>query len=208
MAINGDIKNMIKKIKQLFKKKENQQQHNHFYDADVWKIVADKIFPSLSKGISVTGEIVGYTPNGSPIQRGYDYSCAPNTCDFYVFNVTYTSPCGNVYTFSHPELEAFCRKFGFKTPKTHYYGKAENLFPDLSVHNHWHQDFLDKMINTYLEKKCTICKNDVWAEGVVLRKMVPFEWQAFKLKSFNFLLHETKQLDSGEVDMETAESSE
>lgn len=181
--------------------------NNNYYDADVWKIVADKIFPSLAKGISVTGEIVGYTPSGSAIQKGYDYGCTPGNLDFWIFKVTYTSACGQVYVFSHQETVEFCNKFGFKMPKTHYYGKAKDHFPDIANTNHWHENFLIKMIETYLEKKCTLCKNDVWAEGVILRKDTPHEWDAFKLKSFNFLEGESKQLDSGEVDMETAEAT-
>lgn len=186
---------------------DDGKQNNHYYDADVWKIVADKIFPSLSHGISVVGEIVGYTPSGKAIQKNYDYGCSPGNLDFWIFKVTYTSPDGKVYVFNHLETVEFCKKFGFKMPETHYYGKAKDLFPEISVEQHWHDNFLQKMIDTYLEKKCKLCKNDVWAEGVILRKEVPFEWQAFKLKSFNFLEGESKALDSGEVDMETAESS-
>lgn len=186
----------------------DDKDNNHFYDADVWKIVADKIFPSLAKGISVTGEIVGYTPTGQYIQKNYDYGCSPGNLDFWIFKVTYTSPDGHVYVFSHRQMVDFCLKFGFKTPKEHFYGQAKDLFPDIDVENHWHDEFLNRMIDRFMEKKCDICKNDVWAEGVVLRKDTPNEWDAFKLKSFNFLEYESKQLDSGEVDMETAESTE
>jgi hypothetical protein len=185
---------------------DDGKENKHFYDSDVWKIVADKIFPSLNCGISVVGEIVGFTPSGSPIQRGYDYGCSPGNLDFWIFKVTYTSPSGQVYNFNHRETVAFCNKFGFKMPETHYYGKAKDHFPELNVSEHWHDSFLTKMIETYLEKKCKLCQNDVWAEGVVLRNDTPFEWDALKLKSFNFLEGESKQLDSGEVDIETAET--
>lgn len=185
---------------------DDGKENNHFYDTDIWKIVADKVFPSLPQGISVVGEIVGYTPSGQAIQKGYDYSCSPGNLDFYIFKVTHTSPCGKVYTFSHRETVEFCKKSGFKMPEVYYYGLAKNHFPEISTDNHWHENFLQKMIETYLEKKCDLCKNDVWKEGVVLRKDTPFEWDAFKLKCFNFILGESKQLDSGEVDMETAES--
>lgn len=184
----------------------DEKANNHFYDSDIWKIVADRIFPSLSQGISVTGEIVGYTPNGNYIQKKYDYNCAEKSLDFYVFKVTYTSACGQEFVMSHSQTVDFCKKFGFKMPETYYYGKAKHLFPELDVEDHWHEEFLQKMIDKYLEKKCHLCKNDVWAEGVILRKDTSFEWDAFKLKSFNFLKHETEMLDVGEVDMETAES--
>jgi len=187
---------------------DDGKENNNFYDTDVWKIVADKIFPSLAKGISVVGEIVGYTPSGQYIQKGYDYNCSSGNLDFWIFKVTHTSACGKVYVFNHRETVDFCQKFNFKMPQTHYYGKAKDYFPEISVENHWHDNFLQKMIDVHLEKKCTICTNDVWAEGVILRKDSPFEWDAFKLKSFNFLEGESKQLDSGEVDIETAESSQ
>jgi len=187
---------------------DDGKQNDHFYDVDVWKIVADKIIPSLANGISVIGEIVGYTPSGQYIQKGYDYGCSAGNLDFWIFKVTYTSIDGHVYVFNHRETVAFCNKFGFKMPKTHYYGKAKDHFPELNVEDHWHDEFLQKMIETYLEKKCDLCQNDVWAEGVILRRDVPFEWDAFKLKSFNFLEQETKQLDAGEVDLETQESTQ
>lgn len=187
---------------------DDGKENNHFYDSDVWKIVADKIFPSLSNGISVVGEIVGYTPSGQYIQKGYDYGCSPGNLDFWIFKVTSTSTDGKVHVFSHRETVEFCKKFGFKMPQTHYYGRAKDYFPEISIENHWHDNFLQKMIETHLEKKCTICKNDVPAEGVILRKETPFEWDAFKLKSFAFIERETKQLDSGEVDMETNETVE
>ena len=180
----------------------------NFYDSDVWKIVADKIIASLRPGISVIGEIVGYTPSGAMIQKGYDYGCSPGNLDFWIFKVTYTSPAGDVYVFNHRETVAFCNKFGFKMPQTHFYGKAKDRFPELDVNEHWHENFLQKMIDTYLEQKCKLCQNDVWAEGVILRKDTPHEWDAFKLKSFNFLQYETEQLDAGVVDMESAETSD
>jgi hypothetical protein len=173
----------------------DDKQHNHFYDTDIWKIVADLVFPSLPQGISVTGEIVGYTPSGKAIQPLYDYSCKEGELDFYVFNITYTSSEGKVFTFSHRQKEDFCLKMGIKTPKTFYYGKAKDHFPELLVDDNWHKNFLDKMMTTYMEKKCNICKNDVWAEGVIVNVDKPNEWIALKLKCFNFLSYETKQLD-------------
>lgn len=203
---------MLYSSRSVIKNLKMDDGHNPsgFYDADVWKIVADKVFPSLSQGISVTGEIVGFTPTGSAIQRGYDYGCQPGELDFYIFKVTYTSPCGKVHTFGHRETVEFCQKFGFKMPKTLYYGRAGHLFREWIDPNwtgDWHKDFLDGLIDKYLEKKCSLCKNDVWEEGIVLRKEIPFEWKAFKLKSTNFLLGETVMLDSGEVDLETQESN-
>lgn len=179
---------------------------NHFYGEDIWKIVADKAFPCLRKGISIIGEVVGYTPAGGYIQKSYDYGCDPGQLDFYVFKMTYTSASGDVYVFSHREMVDYCAKFGLKTPRTFFHGKAKDVFPEIPVDENWHDAFLQSMITHYLEKKCDLCKNDVWAEGVVLRKETPHEWDAYKLKSFNFLNMESTQLDDGLVDIETQEA--
>lgn len=180
--------------------------NNHYYDTDIWKIVADKVYPSLPKGVSVSGEIVGYTPTGKYIQPQYDYGCSPGNLDFYIFRVSFTNHDGKEYVFSHRETVEFCNKFGFKMPETFYYGKAKDHFPELDTEIHWHDNFLQKMIATYLEKKCKICKNDVPDEGIILRTDTPFEWHAFKLKSHNFLMRESAELDKGEIDMETQET--
>lgn len=185
---------------------DDDKENNHFYDSDVWKIVADKLYPHLKKGYSAYGEIVGYTPTGSMIQRDYDYGCPPGSLDYLVYRMTYTNSDGDVFELSPAQMTDYCSRYGLKTPLLHYSGKAKDLYPELSTEEHWHENFLNNLIRDYLEKKCSFCRNDVWAEGIVLRKDVPNQWEVFKLKSFNFLNAESIQLDSGEMDIETEES--
>ena len=54
---------------------------------------------------------------------------------------------------------------------------------------------------------CKTNNYEVPAEGVVLRKDFLHRSEAFKLKNFRFFLHETKELDSGELDIESAQES-
>jgi hypothetical protein len=180
----------------------DDKEHNHYYDADIWKIVADKIYPFLDEGITIYGEIVGHTPTGSFIQKQYDYACNIGELDFFVFKITYTTPTGKCVIFSHRETVEWCSKYAFKMTPAFYYGKAKDLFPELDTENHWHENFLQKAQDAYLEKKCDICKNDVWSEGIVLRVDDPNNWRVYKLKSFNFLNHESAELDSGEENMD------
>jgi hypothetical protein len=181
-----------------------------FYKEDIWKEVSNRLFPKLDQGITATGEVFGYTSTGGWIQKGYDYGCNVGELNYIVFNLTYTAPDGNVFTFSHPQLVEYCRKKNIPMAETFYYGKAKDLFPEISVENHWHDNFLNKLCDTYLEKKCHLCKSDVWAEGVILRIDKPNVFKAYKLKSANFLGYETKMLDAGEsgvFDYERAEDS-
>lgn len=180
----------------------------HFYDSDVWGIVADKYYPVLQKGYTFYGEIVGYTPSGAMIQKGYDYGCNPGELEFYVYRMTFTNEDGTVFELSPLQVKDYCDRYGVKTPDLHYFGKAKDMFPELSVEQHWHDNFLQKLMETYLEGKCYMSKSDVYREGIILRRDVPNRWDVYKLKSFNFIMGETAERDSGQVDMESQESSE
>ena len=55
----------------------------------------------------------------------------------------------------------------------------------------------------YNEKNCYMCKTKVPEEGIVLRVLnTPTKFEAYKLKSFNFLARETKSFDKGEINIE------
>lgn len=185
----------------------SEANHNHYYSSDIWGVCARKYEQFLKDGISLYGEIVGYTPEGDGIQKDYDYGCEPNSHDFYVYRVTYTSSSGDVYEMSPREMKEYCNRYGIKTVPEIYYGKAKDFYI-LDVNEHWHQNFLEKLSDDYLEKDCDLCLNSVPDEGICLRVDKPLDIEIYKLKSFAFLERETKMLDEGEVDMETVESEE
>ena len=59
----------------------------------------------------------------------------------------------------------------------------------------------------YLEKECSYCKNSVADEGVVLSKRVG-GFEGLKLKSAKFVLGESEQMDTGEVNIEDEEAAQ
>jgi len=87
-----------------------------------------------------------------------------------------------------------------------YYGRAKDLFK-IPVEYHWNENFVQKLSEQYLEKDCDMCVNTVPDEGICIRREV-FDIDVYKHKSFRFFEWETKQLDSGEVDLETQESED
>lgn len=184
-----------------------------FYKEDVWQTVADKVFPTLKEGISVYGEIVGFLPSGRAIQQtregvAYDYGCNVGELDFYIYRVTYTNAKGDVFEYSHKQKENWCKENGMKMVPLFYYGKAKDMYPEISTDNHWHENVLNKLIEVYLEGDCTICKNPLPAEGIVLEIDFKPQFDAFKLKSFRFLQKETENLDAGNVDIESEQVDE
>jgi hypothetical protein len=82
-----------------------------------------------------------------------------------------------------------------------YYGKLKDF--DNCENESWKEDFIRIIQDKCTEKDCYICRNKVPEEGVVVRKESGFSFKAYKLKSFRFLEHETKLLDSGVSDLES-----
>ncbi len=181
---------------------------DHFYSYDLWEDIAKSVEYAIQDSITLYGEAVGYLKTGGYIQNGYDYGCEPGTFKTYIYRITTTNRSGQVYEFSHKQVKEYCERFGLTMVPELYYGKAKDLYPDLSVKEHWHENFLQRLIDDYLEKDCDLCvsqKKSVPDEGICLRKDI-FDIEVYKLKSFKFLEWETKQLDDENfVDMESVD---
>jgi hypothetical protein len=177
---------------------------DHFYSYDLWEEIAKSVEYAIQDSITLYGEAVGYTKTGAYIQNGYDYGCPVGQFATYIYRITTTNHSGQVYEFSHRQVKDYCEKYGLNMVPEIYYGKAKDLYPELSVNDHWHQNFLDRLIEDHLEKDCELCKSKkVPDEGICLRKDI-FDSEIYKLKSFKFLEWETKELDNENfVDMET-----
>lgn len=172
-----------------------------FYNDDIWGITANKIYPFIPKGMSIYYEIVGFTPSGQQIQKDYDYGCEPNEHKIYIYRITNTNIDGIVQEYSAKQVQEWCENNGFNSVIELYYGYAKDLFPEIKQDENWGENFIEKLREKYLEKQCTVCKNKVPNEGIVLR-VDKLGAKALKLKSFAFLQKETKDLDKGNIDME------
>lgn len=192
----------------------NKKAGPGFYGVDVWKYADAVVRPWLQKGMTVYYEIVGFTPLGGYIQKGYDYGCvAPESGELYtygkhfkvlVYRVTLTNSDGNVHEFSAREVQQWCAFYDLVPVTQYYYGYAEDLYPDLSITEHWNENFLQRLANDknfYMECDSPTCENKVPHEGVVI-KIENMKSEAFKLKCFKFLDKEGKALDKGEVNIE------
>ena len=186
---------------------------NHFYSEDIWSVVAQEVLHKIPAGYTVYGEIVGYTPNGSPIQSFgsgivYDYGCAPGTYKFKVYRVTYTNYDGEVLELNWDQIENFCLVNEFEHVPVLYHGNAwdyvERNF-EFENDEQFQEEFLRILEERVQDRKC-IYNQGLPAEGVVV-KIDSYDADFFKLKSFEFLNLESKALDFGdEADIETAES--
>ena len=110
-----------------------------------------------------------------------------------------------MYEFSARQVQQWCKDKGL-TPVTElYYGYAKDLYPDISISEHWNENFIQRLAedkNFFMEELSPECHNDVPHEGIVIRIEDGLSG-AYKLKCNRFLFAESKALDKGEVDIES-----
>lgn len=187
-----------------------------YYGVDIWSEYGNLIYPYLDEGMTVYGEICGYlTGSDKMIQKKYDYGCEVGENFLMIYRITTTNEDGTkrewevneVYDWTknlitiHPEL------INKIHPITIFYmGRLADLYPDLLLTDHWHENLLERMRNDTehfgMEKNEPMCKNTVPREGIVIRKIGDEFTEAFKLKCAAFLNAERKAIDDGEVDIE------
>jgi hypothetical protein len=172
---------------------ETNNEGQSFYKENIWHLAHETIKHALIDGMSMYCEIVGYTPDGSMIQKDYDYGCRIGEFKVFVYRITTTNVNGDVFEWDWASIKNYCEKFGIMHAVELYYGPI--------------QFTLEQLKEKYLENDCVYCNNKVPAEGIILRNE-SINKIAKKLKAFRFFEKETKQLDTGEVDIETQESEE
>ena len=187
--------------RRVVKSLESAGEKAHFYEYDLWSEAMHRIKDKIEDGIILYGEIAGSLASGSFIQKNYDYSAKPNDYRIFVFRMTYTDHKGKVFEFTRPQIDRYCKKYELETAPLFYYGKAKDMYPELDVENHWHENFLANLIRDYTEKDCYMCRNSVPEEGCVIVKEGEV-WEGFKIKSSRFLLEESAELDSGATNIE------
>jgi tRNA-binding EMAP/Myf-like protein len=194
----------------------NQGTIRNFYSKDVWSVYGNKLYPYISEGLTIYGEICGYVEGTqSMIQKGYDYGCEPGTSFLMPYRITFTDSEGNKVEWSvsevygwtlnvlkeHPETKSFLRPIQIL-----YHGTLKDLYPDVPEDKHWGAEILKRMTadeeHFGMELLEPLCKNKVPREGIVLRIEGDKINEAFKLKCLKFQEKEAKEIDSGKVDIE------
>ena len=197
---NDYIYSSRKKIKN----EELNSEGSGYYDEDIWGIAHNEIKDVIQDGMTLYYEIVGFTPNGTAIQKGFDYGCSQEKGEhkIKVYRITYTNSSGKVFEFSAKQVQQWCERYDLIPVKELFYGYASEFSDERLNKENWEDKFLETIKERYNEKDCYICKNEVPEEGVVIRvEGVTFE--AYKQKSKRFYDWETDMNDKGVVDMES-----
>jgi len=188
-------------------KNEFMEDKKHYYSEDLWTRVGKAHFAGrLHTGETVYYEIVGFTSDGAIIQKGYDYKCAKGDCGIAVYRITQTAHDGTVTELQWPQVKQRATEIGVPHVPEIFYGRADELV-QLSHSDHWHENILSWLRQNYVyDQDSQFCENKVPEEGICVRKE-GLNIEVFKLKSFRFLEHQTKELDNGVADTETQEAA-
>lgn len=197
----------------------NSKATDGFYGTDVWGEYAALLDGKIPDGMMLYGEIVGYlTGSQKMIQKDYDYGCPVGTNKLMPYRITTENEDGTkrewevqeVYDWTlqlvkdYPELEKNIHPIDIL-----YIGTLQNLYPDIDVSNHWHENVLEAMKKdkkTFgMELNEPLCKKKVPREGIVIRKVGDAISEAWKLKTDAFFSREQKLIDAGECDIEMGE---
>ena len=196
--------------RKVIKNEELNPNAQHYYNEDIWGIAHNELKDFLQKGMTFYYEIVGFLPNGGAIQKDYDYGCKLSQHAIYIYRITQTNVDGKVFEFSAKQVQDFCKKNGLNVVPELYYGHAKDCFiyiyhlaeePNNFPDQKWNEEFLKEIKQTYNEKDCFMCKNQVPEEGCVVR-IEGLEFEAYKQKSERFYLKESILLDKGESNIE------
>lgn len=155
-----------------------------YYTSDIWARAYKEIGHCVEKGISIYAEIVGEGIQGAQFTYGQSYG-------IHVYRITRTTSEGNVDEFSWSAVKNYCEKYGLNHVQEYFSGKVKELVV-------LDENLLEYLQQKYLNKSYPDCKID---EGVCVRIVETDE--IFKLKSPNFILHESSNQENGIEEVES-----
>jgi hypothetical protein len=189
---------------------KNEATTTGFYSTDIWTKAGETFFKGkLRPNETCYYEIVGYLPGtSSMIQKDYNYGCNIGEYKIAVYRITSTALDGSILEYSWDQIKERCIELNVPMVQEYYYGKAKDLYPKLSLENHWKENFVEQLKQDYLEKDCEDCATKVPDEGIVLRDISTLGIEVYKLKSEKFYLRESDMKEKEIVDIEETEGAE
>lgn len=177
-------------------KDANNERQQHFYDHDIWTDVGKKYDDTVPENFVVYGELIGWTPDGSPIQKHYTYRVPHMTSEFYVYRVGQINGQGIMTDLSWDQVKEFCRDRGMKTVPELWRGRHEDFNPEEWLDTNYHDTLHGGYANAVPLDDDSPCD-----EGICIRieGLAPY---ITKLKSPEFFAHESKMQDEEALDME------
>ena len=189
--------------------KGGDSEYQHYYETDIWTTEGKKLEGLLPKNYILYGELIGFTDTGAPIQKDYTYNVQEG-CDLYVYRIAVVNEDGHITDLDWNHIKQFCVNTGLK-----YVPEMSEWVPDYEDEDPYDTRELVQEINELVDNKyseeytdaLTLSNPDTVDEGVCVRfegnRLTPY---ILKAKSPKFFEWETKQLDTGNEDIESSQN--
>lgn len=189
--------------RRVIKDPKTESNYNHYYNSDIWNQWLEKVKHLIPKDYIFYGEIIGWTEDNSPIQKNYTYNIESGKSELYIYRICKINQDGFSCDLSWVQVKEMCKSLGLKYCPDMW----EGFYNEFTEYR-----FLDGILDEKFYElgytECVKCDNNSPVdEGVCIRidRIQPY---ITKAKSAVFLEHETKQLDRGEVDLESLQTEE
>ena len=182
---------------------------DHWYSTDIWSEYAQthNLAEALPKGVMVYGELIGWLPDGTPIQRGYTYNLPKGQAALYIYRVTVAGADGTHYDLSDAAMREFAAQRGLKVvPLLASFSHVEGAEGYLAYFLEMYEDAkFFSYPRAFREAPVPLSDGSPCDEGVVIRAegITP---HVAKYKNPMFYEFESRAMDRGEVDIEDATS--
>lgn len=179
----------------------NNPNQQHFYKHDIWTEEGKKLQGLIPENFLVFAELVGWNPDGGPIQKNYTYKIAHGISELYVYRVAHINGEGRVTDLTWDQIKEFCRDIDIKHVPELWSGQMKDFNP---------REWLDVRFNDELHggypQALPLDKGFI-DEGICIRVdgLTPY---TLKAKSPMFLQHETKMKDEEVADTEEDEEAQ
>lgn len=183
----------------------NNPSHIHFYDTDIWTLKGSELNGLIPQGYLVYGELVGWTPEGAPLQPKYTYDVPHTISNLYVYRVATINPEGVVTDLTYDQIVEFCRDRDLKVVPLLWRGKYKDFEPYDWIDGVDPKGVEHTTLHKYKEdgypNAVPLAKDSMCDEGVVIRAegLAPF---TLKAKSATFVGYDNKNTAEGALDME------
>lgn len=183
----------------------------HWYDTDIWSSSVERYRDLVPEGTVVYGELIGWTADGGPIQKGYTYNVPKGQAHLYIYRVAVQTPQGHLFDLPWAGVQAFAAERGLNVVPTLWHGRKFAFNPDEWIDIRFADQYVydetvtdpiqDPRVGYKYPQALPLSDAKTVDEGVVVRAegITPL---ALKAKSKQFLEYESARLDTGEVDLE------
>lgn len=184
--------------RKVIKDPDNTNQ-NHYYDEDVWTAALEDVRGKIPDNHVLYGELIGWTKDGKPIQKGFTYDVPKGQAHLYVYRVAVVTG-GEVVDLSWPAVQRFCALRGIRVVPT--------ILEHAAIGKQYVLDIHDRITEISYAVEAPdggfvpLSPDGPGVdEGYVVRWDGSGESKFYKFKNPSFLVHETKVLDEGGEDI-------